>query len=311
MNDTRPRWLAVAAAATRAARAIAVDPGCEPRRAAGHLVDAWAALTLATWPDIGELSDLELEEHAGLLPAHAGWRPQDRGRVRAGPRHALAERRRGRWDDEPFPRTRAEVEAQVVDLERLIAATRGPGPRARPLLRGLGLTLGLACAGLLALRPWQSPDFGPWRATYFTRHDLSGATLERHDLDINFEWGRAAPADAIPADRFSARWDSCLTLDRPGKVAFQLTSDEGARLFIDGKLVINDWQKHPLQARGGVLRLPAGVHHVRVEYYEITRDATVILNASLGGEPPAPIPASVLRAPAGPFDAPRPCDAAP
>jgi hypothetical protein len=47
--------------------------------------------------------------------------------------------------------------------------------------------------------------------------------------------------DTIPADRFSVRWDSCLTLDVAQEVAFQLTSDDGSRLFIDGKQTIDNW----------------------------------------------------------------------
>ena len=127
------------------------------------------------------------------------------------------------------------------------------------------------------------------------------------NLDLRFDWGRAPPMDVIPADRYSVRWDTCLTLDAPRTVPFQLTSDNRAKLFIDDKLVLQTQGKQ-LQARGAAIKLTAGVHSVRVEYTKVGRESHIGLTASLDGEPPQALPFSRLSAPRSAIDEPVVCD---
>jgi hypothetical protein len=92
-------------------------------------------------------------------------------------------------------------------------------------------------------------------------------------------------------------------------VPFQLVSDDGSRLYIDGKLALDNWGKHTVEARGATIALAPGEHHLRVDYVEHTDEASVALLASLDGGPPAAIPRSMLRAPATGDDDGAPCDA--
>ena len=62
---------------------------------------------------------------------------------------------------------------------------------------------------------------------------------------------------------------------KPGAYRFTATSDDGIRLYVDGRLVIDQWSDHPARTFTGYLRLTAGPHEIWVEYYENTGRAMV------------------------------------
>ncbi len=145
-----------------------------------------------------------------------------------------------------------------------------------------------------------------WRAAYFGNERLEGQALVREERDVTHDWQRGGPLEGIPEDYFSARWDTCLTLERAQSVAFQLTSDDGSRLIIDGQPAIDIWGRHIRSlTRGADVSLQAGMHHLRVEYYERVSVASVTLAASFDGKRPRPIAPERLRFPDG--DGQHPC----
>ncbi len=298
-----------AAEAVRAAQAIAADPACAPRSAAAPLAAAWHALarTTASW-----LPPESADPEAWLPPGLAAQlTPREREAQRRELPALLAEARRPPELAGDFGLTRAQLLAHAARLDRMLAGLRrqlGARPaRASRWPRRLAALAGLLVLAVLVARPWQSASFGPWRGAYHSLPDLRGDVTIRHDLDLRFDWGRAPPMDVIPADRYSVRWDTCLTLDAPRTVPFQLTSDNRARLFIDDKLVLQTQGKQ-LQARGAAIKLTAGVHPVRVEYTKVGRESHIGLTASLDGEPPQALPFSRLSAPRSAIDEPVVCD---
>jgi hypothetical protein len=57
-------------------------------------------------------------------------------------------------------------------------------------------------------------------------------------------------------------------ITRPGQYQFRLISDDGSKLFIDGKQVINNDGVHPPNDVDGSISLSAGNHTIRVEYFQ-------------------------------------------
>jgi hypothetical protein len=57
-------------------------------------------------------------------------------------------------------------------------------------------------------------------------------------------------------------------IQTPGKYRFFLTSDDGSKLFIDDRLVIDNDGVHPTQMREGEIELAGGVHRIHVPYYQ-------------------------------------------
>jgi len=69
---------------------------------------------------------------------------------------------------------------------------------------------------------------------------------------------------------------------RPGKYKFALNSDDGSKLYIDDKLVINNDGQHPPVSKKGSAKLIAGAHSIRVSYFQGPR-FTVALTLHVAG----------------------------
>lgn len=74
---------------------------------------------------------------------------------------------------------------------------------------------------------------------------------------------------------YAVRFDSFFTLDQASLVRFQLGSDDGSRLSVDGQVVVDVDGIHPHQTANGEVQLEAGTHHVRVEYFQGGGEATL------------------------------------
>ncbi|HZU85340.1 MAG TPA: glycoside hydrolase family 3 C-terminal domain-containing protein, partial [Polyangiaceae bacterium] len=117
----------------------------------------------------------------------------------------------------------------------------------------------------------RTPDGRPGLlGQYFEGTGLSGRpALTRVDPDVDFGWGDGAPAPGLPSDDFSARWTGKLAVDKSGRYALWVTGDDGYRLSIDGKRVVEDWNDHGPRRRSAVMTLQAGrAYDLALEYYE-------------------------------------------
>jgi len=67
---------------------------------------------------------------------------------------------------------------------------------------------------------------------------------------------------------FAINYTGKFWIDKPGMYRFALTSDDGARLYIDDQLIIDNDGLHPPETRQGSLDLAGGIHHIRVPYFQ-------------------------------------------
>jgi beta-glucosidase len=114
---------------------------------------------------------------------------------------------------------------------------------------------------------------------YFVGTERKGAPrLVRVDATVNFHWELAAPAPGLPEDGFSVRWTGKLTPPRSGLYALALRSDDGSRLYLDDKLVVDDWGDHPPTLKTAQMELVGGkAYDLRLEYFEGIVGASVEL----------------------------------
>jgi hypothetical protein len=111
-------------------------------------------------------------------------------------------------------------------------------------------------------------DTGNWRAEYFNNVTLSGSpSLTRYDAAVNFNWGTGSPGGGVAADRFSARWTRTVNL-AADRYRFSVTVDDGARLWVNGQNIINEWRDQPATTYNGEIDLPGGPTTIELEYYE-------------------------------------------
>jgi hypothetical protein len=75
-------------------------------------------------------------------------------------------------------------------------------------------------------------------------------------------------------------------IEQPGEYSFALTSDDGARLYIDERLVVDNDGEHPPREETGGIDLGKGVHQVRVSYFQGPRfQVALVLKVSPPGQP--------------------------
>jgi hypothetical protein len=81
----------------------------------------------------------------------------------------------------------------------------------------------------------------------------------------------------VPADNFSAVWTRSVKLNN-GYYTFTTISDDGVRLYLNDRLLINAWRSMGGSRRSIALKLDEGTYTIRLEYFESTGAALVRLN---------------------------------
>jgi hypothetical protein len=117
-----------------------------------------------------------------------------------------------------------------------------------------------------------------WRGEYFANRWLTERpVLIRQDAAIDFNWSYGSPGAGVPADNFSARWQRYVWFDA-GTYHFTLGLDDGGRLWVDDRLLIEAWQDPQVATLQADVTLSQGYHRVRLEYYEAGGAAGVHLS---------------------------------
>ncbi|GEM_PF-24697 len=110
---------------------------------------------------------------------------------------------------------------------------------------------------------------------YFDNMELKGTPVVRKEEWINFEPANQAPDPFLPKSPLSIRWSGKLRPTVSGRYVFSLMSDEGVRMSLDGKMLIDSWGGHAVQTDTAVVDLVAGqTYDLRTEYWD-NRDYAV------------------------------------
>lgn len=116
----------------------------------------------------------------------------------------------------------------------------------------------------------QAPlPIGGWKGEYFNNTTLTGnPVLVRDDQNINFDWGIDSPLwGTVTADQFSVRWTRNVTLNS-GRYRFTAVADDGIRVWVNGRLLIDQWHDANNSTYTADIDLPGGAIPIQVEYYE-------------------------------------------
>lgn len=115
-----------------------------------------------------------------------------------------------------------------------------------------------------------------FRADYYNTLDLSGPiALSRCESQIRHSWSWMAPLPGVLHD-FSVRWTGKIELPA-GKRHFKTISDDGIRVKLNGKVILENWTMHAPTVDRASAYVHAGVHTIVVEYYDGIYDATAKL----------------------------------
>jgi len=116
--------------------------------------------------------------------------------------------------------------------------------------------------------PPPPPPPGNWHVEYFNDTHLGSRCYEtwENSTYIFKDWEYGAPASGCNSGDFSARFTRNVDF-AGGTYTFHLSHDDGARLYVDGQLVVDAWWDGDGGHDGGKA-LSAGEHQVKIEYYD-------------------------------------------
>ncbi len=106
------------------------------------------------------------------------------------------------------------------------------------------------------------------RGEYFPNLRLSGnPVIDRTDQRINFDWpGSESQCRGLPL-QFTVRWTGVIVSNSSSLHVFRARADSGVRVYLDDKLIIDDWADHAARPDTVTRYLQAGKsYRLRVEY---------------------------------------------
>lgn len=120
--------------------------------------------------------------------------------------------------------------------------------------------------------------------SYFDNLSLSGPSTTRLDSQVNFDWANGIPIKGIDGDTFSVRWTGQVRAKVSGPHTFITRSDDGVRLWVNNRRIIDDWTDHsPLEDRGAISLVAGQLYDIRLEFYEDFGTAVIQLFWSAPG----------------------------
>jgi len=143
----------------------------------------------------------------------------------------------------------------------LLAQDLPPSPDETPTF-GISVYLSGLTGQIYAIKPTSKklPDFKKLKPI---------GTIYTYSLAIrprDFNEGFPGLTDRL--EWFAIDYTGRFWIETPGKYRFILTSDDGSRLYIDDKQVIDNDGTHPAEEQSGTAKLKAGVHSIRVSYFQ-------------------------------------------
>ncbi len=114
---------------------------------------------------------------------------------------------------------------------------------------------------------------------YFNNIKLEGEpTVTRLDKQIQFGWTLFSPHKDLAYDWYSARWTGKIKAPKTGTFKLGVEGNDGYRLYIDGKLFIDNWKKQSYQSILKDFTFKEGNEYdIKLEYFESAGNAKLKL----------------------------------
>ncbi|MGA8493188.1 MAG: PA14 domain-containing protein, partial [Terriglobales bacterium] len=114
----------------------------------------------------------------------------------------------------------------------------------------------------------ETGEAGGLTARYYRGENFDTMVTNRTDAQVDFNWSETPPP-GLPHDHYSVRWDGFVQAAQAGTYTFSTSSDDGVRLWIDDRQVIDDWGIHPAQTDRATVTFAANSRHrIRMEYFQ-------------------------------------------
>jgi alpha-D-xyloside xylohydrolase len=118
---------------------------------------------------------------------------------------------------------------------------------------------------------------GGLTARYYRGENFEELIGTRIDSQINFDWSQTPPK-GLSHDHYSVRWTGFIETEDAGEYIIFASTDDGVRVWIDDKQVINDWKTHAVETFQARFNFAAKSKHlIRMEFFQAGGESVVHL----------------------------------
>jgi regulation of enolase protein 1 (concanavalin A-like superfamily) len=194
------------------------------------------------------------------------------------------------------------------------AGYTGPDSFSYTITDGASTASGTVTVSVLSSTGPTSTDTNGLLGEYFNNADFTSPVFSRVDPYVNNNWGTGSPDPKIDQTSFSIRWTGQVQARFSETYTFSTTSDDGVRLWVNGKLLIDRWNDHPATVDQASIALVAGQRvDLKLEYYQGAGSAEISLSWSSASQQKEVVPFGALFLPSSstPPNPPPPANIAP
>ena len=175
-----------------------------------------------------------------------------------------------------------------------------PGPTLGPvagwlrrweLLSLVFLSLATILTYLLVARIFPAPGL---EARYFSDTAAITVPLRSETAEMPSTDTLRLRQQELGRETFRTEWRGYLAVEEEGLFRFGLESDDGAYLYLDGELVVDNGGVHGAQLASGQVHVEPGSHHVYLQYHQAGGDLALRWLWSREDAPLADVPADAL-----------------
>jgi beta-glucosidase len=137
-----------------------------------------------------------------------------------------------------------------------------------------------------------------WTVNFFNNTKLQDTpAITRYDSQPSIHCNGQSPAAGVNPDNFSARYTVSVVAPETGDYRVGFTCDDGARLFINDKLIIDSWSDGAKRSKSTIVNLQAGkTYRFRAEYFQASGDAVFSVGWQTPSSKSAPFASLLAKA---------------
>ncbi len=96
--------------------------------------------------------------------------------------------------------------------------------------------------------------------------DFNSLSVIKEGATLNFSHKNVIK-EGIKSEQVAIVYQSYLQIDKPGKYHFFTNSDDGSKLYVNNRLIVDNDGDHGVQERSGSIELTKGKHLIKVEFF--------------------------------------------
>ena len=116
------------------------------------------------------------------------------------------------------------------------------------------------------------------KGEYYTGTNFERKVFTRIDPQLNYNWRGKSPAPGLSESYYSVRWTGKLMAPAFGEYRFYAKVDDGIRIWVNNKLIVNSWQLNDSRDFSGTIFLEAGhLYDLRIDYFNDMLEGEIYL----------------------------------